>query len=143
MRMPHPHVEAGACLSWSEARKGHMNIVFVDFRGMPGGPCRGPEARNGQMDMDRSCVRYSKPITSIYSACGSMPNTCLYNLKQNNISRYCHRLLWFFCFLINQKPVFILCHIAKFLRLRRECYNRNLLETNRNLDQFLSSSDAI
>jgi uncharacterized protein with NAD-binding domain and iron-sulfur cluster len=32
---------------------------------------------------------------------------------------------------------------ATFLRLRRECHTQNLLETTRNLDQFLSKSDAI
>jgi hypothetical protein len=36
----------------------------------------------------------------------------------------------------------VLCHSAAFLRLRRGCHIRNLLEPNRNLDQFLSTSDA-
>jgi hypothetical protein len=34
-------------------------------------------------------------------------------------------------------------YCATFLRLRRECHIRNLLETRRNLEQFLSTSDAI
>jgi len=34
-------------------------------------------------------------------------------------------------------------YYATFLRLRRECHIRNLFEICRNLDQFLSTSDAI
>jgi hypothetical protein len=36
-----------------------------------------------------------------------------------------------------------MCYYATFLRLRRECHIQSLLETTRNLDQFLSTSDAI
>jgi hypothetical protein len=34
-------------------------------------------------------------------------------------------------------------YYSTFLRLRRECHIQNLLEQNRNLDQFLSKSNAI
>jgi hypothetical protein len=34
-------------------------------------------------------------------------------------------------------------YYATFLRLRRECHIQNLLETSRNLHQFLSTSDVI
>jgi hypothetical protein len=34
-------------------------------------------------------------------------------------------------------------YYATFLRLRRECHIQNLLETSCNMDQFLSTSDAI
>jgi hypothetical protein len=38
---------------------------------------------------------------------------------------------------------FVFNYYAIFLRLRRECRIQSLLKSNRNLDQFLSKSDAI
>jgi hypothetical protein len=53
------------------------------------------------------------------------------------------RSKWFLIVSMFQISIFIWCYYATFLRLRRECHIRNLLGTSFNLDQFLSTLDAI